>query len=129
MVPIILAGDVNLPTLNSDELCINFICLNFNLTQLNKKNDRIRDVCLSNSPSFIVSVSTYPSLILDDCPMSDKETLIIHTMMSNGSHRRTPRFLFNFKKMAKESILKAQTENPFIPYCWTNPALTVQHCP
>ena len=77
--------------------------------------------------SFIVSVSTYPSPILDDCPMSDKETFFIHTMMSNGSHRRTPTNLFNFMKMAKEGILKALTENPFIPYCWTNPLLMVQH--
>ena len=135
MVPIILAGDINLSAVNWDEMssinsyeqeCVD-IFLGFNLTQLNKTNDRILDVCLSNSPSLIVSVSTYPSPILDGSPMSDHEPLCIHTLMSNGSHRRTRRSLFSFKKMDKEGILKAMKEDPFIPYCWTNPALMVQH--
>ena len=59
--------------------------------------------------------------------MSDRKPLCIHTLMSNGSHRRTRRCLFNFKKMDKEGILKAMTEDSFIPYCWTNPSLMVQH--
>ena len=33
----------------------------------------------------------------------------------------------NFKKTDKEGILKALTEDPFILYCRTNPALMVQH--
>ena len=109
-----------------EQECVD-IFLDFNLTQLNKINDRISDVCFSNSPSLIVSFSTYPSTILDDSPTSDHETLFIHTLICNGSHRRTRRCLFNFKKMDKEGILKALTKDPLTPYRWTNPALMVQH--
>ena len=135
MVPIILAGEINLSTVNWDEMssinyyeqeCFDFF-LGLNLTQSNKTNYRILDVCLSNSPSLIVSVITYSSPILDDSPKSDHEPLFMHTLMSNGSHRTTRRCLFNFKKMDKESILKALTEDPCIPYYWTNPSLMVQH--
>ena len=59
--------------------------------------------------------------------MSDHEPLFIHAMMSNGSHRRTPRCLFNFTNMEKESILKALAEYTFTPYCWKNSARLVKH--
>ena len=125
MVPIILAGDIKLSTVNLDERSsINAyeqeffdIFQDFNLTLLNETSNCILYVCLLNSPSLIVSVSTYPSLILVDRPMSDLDSLFINTMISNGSHRRTSRCLFNLKKMDKEGILKALTEYPLVPYC------------
>ena len=57
MVSIIIAGHINLPTVNWDEIssneayepeCVD-IFLDFNINQLNKTNNRILDVCLSNS--------------------------------------------------------------------------------
>ena len=112
---------------NSDyELkCIDFF-MEHNLHQLNHSittASKTPDICLTDNPDLVISSLATDDAYLNNSPLSDHQPVSIKLNGSALAPLERVSKSFNFNKIDHEGLNRAALHSPFLPYCWTNPAL------
>ena len=133
-LPVILTGDLNLSGINWEDNSTNsdyeLKCIDFfvehNLHQLNHSittASKTLDLCLTDNPDLVISSLATDDAYLNNLPLSDHHPVSIKLNVSALAPLERVSKSFNFNKIDHEGLNRAALDSPFLPYCWTNPAL------
>ena len=133
-IPVILTGDLNLSGINWEDNSTNsdyeLKCIDFfmeqNLHQLNHSittASKTLDLCLTDNPDLVISSLATDDACLNNSPLSNHHPVSIKLSVSALAPLESVSKSFNFNKIDHEGLNRAALDSPFLPYCWTNPAL------
>ena len=97
-----------------------------NLHQLNHSittASKTLDLCLTDNPDLVISSLATDDAYLNKSPLSDHHPVSIKLNVSALAPLERVSKSFNFNKIDHEGLNRAALDSPFLPYCWTNPAL------
>ena len=97
-----------------------------NLHQLNHSittASKTLDLCLTDNPDLAISSLATDDAYLNNSPLSDHHPVSIKLNVSAIAPLERVSKSFNFNKIDRGGLNRAALDSPFLPYCWTNPAL------
>ena len=97
-----------------------------NLHQLNHSittASKTLDLCLTDNPDLVISSLATDDAYLNNSPLSDYHPVSIKLNVSALAPLERFSKSFNFNEIDHEGLNRAALDSPFLPYCWTNPAL------
>ena len=97
-----------------------------NLHQLNHSittASKTLDLCLTDNPDLVISSLATDDAYLNNSPLSDHHPVSIKLNVSALAPLERVSKSFNFNRIDHEGLNRAALDSPFLPYCWTNPAL------